>query len=267
MTIYAGPCLLTPDQSAIDDCYKTAERLAAIDKGIRFRCKLWGGGTRPDRYVEGIGGKGVDVLRNMRDDVGIRIGVEIKDGLDFEYDFMDSDASKTIGKSYTHIQGQIDDFDFYWVAARSAQNYSLLKYIKNYMPGEILIKRHPGMTVDEIIGIHDICEKIHGYKPIIVERGINTFCRTEKQRWMPDFQGMLRILQERPDIELCFDVSHSCGVKDAIFPMVRAAVSLGLKNFMLEVMNRPELSQTDKAQILSIEEFREIYDYLKKEIQ
>lgn len=242
--IYAGPCLLTPDQAAIDDCYKTAERLASIDKNIRFRCKLWGGGTRPDRYVEGIGVEGLKILNNISKK--LLVGTEIKDS--------------------NNLKELSNNLDFLWIAARSMQNYSLLEMRPRTYghENEILIKRNPGATIDEVIGIHDICRDIYGYKSIMVERGINTFCRTEKQRWTPDFSGMLRLIQERPDIELCFDPSHACGVKEHIFPMVKAAKAIGVKHYMIEVMNDPSLSQTDKNQILSIEEFKAIYKYVEK---
>lgn len=260
MKIYAGPCLLNNRQEEIDDIYKTAEALAGIDKDIRFRCKLWGGGTTPEKYKYGIGMAGLGLFSRIKESYGLKSGTEIKDSV-----FLGVDE-----KEYGQKEGKkILPVDFIWIAARSSQNYELLAITGDYvgMTGnEVLIKRHPGMTVDEIIGIHDICEKIHGYKPMLVERGINTFCRTDKQRWVPDYQGMLRILQERPDIELCFDASHSCGVKSHIFPMVKAAYALGVRNFMLECMNDPGLSQTDQAQILSIDEFKEIYNFLKSRI-
>ena len=252
MKLYCGPCLLNNRPEEIENCYKTAERLSYIDKDIRFRCKTWGGGTTPEKYVEGIGNKGFHVINNVKDTYKLKTGIEIRDSNQL------ADHPDAIDKCT----------NFIWIAARSAQNYELLCqanwYLDNSDAEEVLIKRHPGMTVDEIIGIHDICEKRHGYKPVIVERGINTFCRTDNRRWMPDFQGMLRIIQERPDIELCFDPSHACGQYEDIFPMVKAAVAIGVKNFMLEVMDDPSLSQTDKRQILNIEEFQLIYDYIKE---
>lgn len=243
--IIAGPCLLNDNQAEIYNCIETAKQLYAIDKDILFRCKLWGGGTTPDKYKPGIEEKGIDVFRKAKKDCeALSCGIEIKD---------------------SELNGHIYEFDFVWVAARSCQNYFLLESLKKYAANtKIFIKRHPGITVDEIIGIHDICRDIHGYKPVIIERGINTFCRTDKRRWMPDFQGMLRILTERPDIELMFDPSHACFVKEDIFPMVRAACALGVKHFMMEVYADSEITQTDKAHALSVKEFEDIYYYIKQ---
>jgi 3-deoxy-D-arabino-heptulosonate 7-phosphate (DAHP) synthase len=240
--IIAGPCLLNDNQAEIDNTVETARQLYAIDPEIRFRCKLWGGGTTPEKYKPGIGDAGISTMLNINKKIGLKIGTEI------QTDYQDNITC---------------NFDFSWIGARNSHNYSLLKtvaFCNGYKT--ILIKRGAGMTVDEIIGVYDICDKIHFYKPWIIERGINTFCRTDAVRWMPDFQGMLRIIQERPEINLMFDVSHATFKKEHIFPMIKAACALGVKHFMLEVYANPELTQSDKTHALSVEEFKPMYDYI-----
>jgi len=253
ITIYAGPCLLNDNQLEIEDCFKTAEFFSKLNSTprssflnkieIKFRCKLFGGGTNLKKFKPGIRQAGVKILQNVRNIFNIKIGCDISTPDEIEY---------------------LSDFDFIWIGARNSQNYNLLEALK-YLPRidkkEILIKRGPGMTIEEIIGIHDICVARYGYEPVIIERGINTFCRSEARRWMPDFQGLLRILTERFDIKLCFDPSHACGQRIDVAAMTRAAFQLGVKNFMVEVMNDPTLSQTDKDQILSTEDFEKYIYY------
>lgn len=251
MLWYAGPCLLNDTPEEIENFYKTAEEISKISKNIRYRCKMWGGGTTPEKYIDGIGDFGLNLLHSARVINGLNVGTEIKDCGQV------SDNQEKLGR-FT---------DYVWIAARASQNYELLSnlswYIKELGWKEVLIKRHPGMTIDEVIGLHDICDKIYGFKPIMVERGINTFCRTNERRWMPDFQGMLRLKQERPDIAVVFDPSHACGQADDIFPMVKAANELGVDGFMLEVYNNKELTQTDKSQAIDTKEFEKIYNYIE----
>jgi 3-deoxy-D-arabino-heptulosonate 7-phosphate (DAHP) synthase len=241
--IIAGPCLLNNNQSEIENTIETARQLYAIDPEIRFRCKLWGGGTMPDRYKPGIGHAelfkwiGAEMPR-------LECGTEVQ----------------TIEQA-AECQ---DLVNFMWIGARNSQNYGLLSEFKPFCKG-IFIKRGPGMTIDEMIGIHDICRDIHSYTPTMIERGINTFCRTPEDRYTADFDGMIRVMHERPDINLMFDPSHCCGRKEYIFPLVKAACAIGVKNFMLEVYANPTLTQTDKAQALSVAEFKIIYDYIKKQ--
>jgi 3-deoxy-7-phosphoheptulonate synthase len=244
--IIAGPCLLNDNQAEIDNCIETAMQLYAIDPAIMFRCKLFGGGTTPERYKPGIEFKGIEVFKKLWSELkGINLGTEIQ--------------------TLQHLYLGLEALDFFWIGARNCQNYGLLSELGAYINNRIaLIKRGAAITIDELIGIHDICRDIHGYKPIMIERGINTFCRTPDKRWTVDYDGMMRLLRERPDIGLMLDPSHASGSKEYIFPMVKAACAIGVKNFMLEVYANPELTQTDKAQAISIEEFKPIYEYIKK---
>lgn len=259
MKIYAGPCLVNDNQNEITDVWKTAEKLKEIDPEIGLRFKIWGGGTNPTKYLPGIGAeKGLKLLYELKN-AGYKVGTEIRD----------LDQLKTANQyfknfsEYTGIKGKLD---FIWIAARSSSNYHLIDNLTLFHQ-EIIIKRRMDMVVDEIWSIHDMIKHVtrENNNPVsICDRGIIDFTRTSENRWSPDFKGMLRTLTERKDITLIFDPAHCLGKKEWIFPMVKSAVALGVSNFMFEVMNDPSLSQTDKAQILSIEEFKEIYDYIKK---
>jgi 3-deoxy-7-phosphoheptulonate synthase len=241
--IIAGPCLLNDNQAEIDNAIDTARQLYAIDPSIYFRCKLWGGGTAPDRYKEGIGFGGLAIFKDIHKlNKGQSVGTEIQTKMQME-------NLKLIA-------------DYIWIGARNSHNYGLLHQCSEFV-GDIFIKRGPGMTIDEVIGLHDICRDIYGYKPIMIERGINTFCRTPEKRWTTDFDGMIRLTHERTDIQLMLDPSHAGGRKEYILPLVKAACAIGVRNFMLEVYANPELTQTDKTQAISIDEFKPIYDYIK----
>ena len=259
MKIYAGPCLLNDTEEEIKDVWKTAERLKEIDPEIGLRFKIWGGGTNPSKYIPGIGTeKGLKLLYDLKNE-GYKVGTEIRD-LD------QLKTANTLFKQFFENTGVKGKLDFIWIAARSSSNYHLIDNLTLFHQ-EIIIKRRMDMLVDEIWSMHDMIKHItkeNNNSVAICDRGIIDFTRTPDSRWSPDFKGMLRTLTEREDIPMIFDPAHCLGKKEWIFPMVKAAVTLGVKNFMFEVMNNPRLSQTDKQQILSIEEFREIYDYISK---
>lgn len=259
MIFYAGPCLLNDDPAEIENAYNTARALYAIDPHIRYRCKLWGGGTTPEKYMPGIGDKGIEVLGNisrMELDADLRRRAHMRCGTEIQ------SAEQLI-----QCMGQVD---YIWIGARNSQNYALLGEIgrclkkgARMLVNEVLIKRGPGMTIDEIIGLHDICRQKYGFAPVIIERGINSFTRLVEDRWLTDFDGMIRLMRCRPDIALGFDPSHAGGVRENIFPLVKAAAAIGINRFMLEVYDDPRLTRTDQAQAIGISEFRKIYDYVK----
>lgn len=251
MKIYAGPCLIQDTQESIDNAYNTAYRLAKIDKDILFRCKLWGGGFTYEKYIHGIGKDGIWHLKSLKKDTSLKIGIEVR--------------------TFYEMAVIFDICDYIWIGARNSQNYSLLKGLGDFMKSfgknmPIMIKRSPGMAYEEVYGIHDICEKEYGFKPVIVERGVNSFAKIlPNTRWLTDFNCMVKLIQERPDIELCYDPSHACGNSKMIFPLVKATYAIGVRNFMFEVYDKPDITQTDKAQALSTEGFKVIYDYLTME--
>jgi 3-deoxy-D-arabino-heptulosonate 7-phosphate (DAHP) synthase len=259
MKFYAGPCLVNDNKNEIEDVWKTAEKLKKIDPNIGLRFKIWGGGTSPSNYVAGIGAeKGLKLLYDLKN-AGYKVGTEIRD----------LDQLKTTNhyfKKFYEETGVKGKLDFIWIASRSSSNYHLIDNLTLFHQ-EIIVKRRMDMTIEEIWAVHDMIKHItkDNKNPVtICDRGIIDFTRASDSRWSPDFKGMLKTLSERKDIKLIFDPAHCVGKKDWIFPLVKAAASLGVKNFMFEVMNDPFLSQTDKAQILSVGEFEEIYNYIQK---
>jgi 3-deoxy-7-phosphoheptulonate synthase len=238
--IFAGPCSYL-DISQKQEIIDTATQLKKIkvdnDIDIRFRAKIYCGGTSPVKWFAGIEDEGIPTLEEINKYL-MPVGTEVQ---------TPDHANKCCNLSYI------------WVGARNCQNYGLLKAIKRF-PGDILIKRNPGMTIDEMIGLSDIMEQVHERKVYMIERGINTFDRTAESRWSVDLKGAIRLGHERPDIfeRLIVDLSHSTGKKEHIYDTYAAFQAIGVKHYMIEVMANPELSETDKDQILSTEEFKNL---------
>ena len=239
--IFAGNCLYV-DESDSDSVYDTAQSLLdfALETNIEtlFRCKLFGGGTSPNKYQAGIGSKGIRTLREINE--FIPTGTEVH--------------------NLNHIGHAIlSGLDYIWVGARNCQNYSLLEDLKAF-EGMILIKRSPGMTIDELIGLYDICKDIHKLNDVyMVERGINTFDRLDWSRWSPDLKGVIRLKHQRPEIfeRLVVDCSHSVGEKLFIDDTYKAFKAIGVEHFMFECTIDGK-SKTDSNHMLSVDELKEI---------
>lgn len=232
--IIAGPCSwIEPSQEkSIKDTAGALLNLSVNNNlEIWFRCKLWLGGTTPEKFAVGVEEAGLPSLHKIEEIMPT--GTEIQTPYQMDY---------CRGLSYI------------WVGARSSQNYGLLKYACLF-PGNVLVKRHPGMTLDEIIGVYDICEQIYKKKIYIIERGINTFDRKPESRWTPDFKGIIQLKQLRPDIfERTFvDVSHSVSDKAYIPDVYNAFKAIGVENYMVECTIDGK-SKTDCGQVMSIDE-------------
>ena len=241
--IFAGNCLYIDDTGMnsgndTEDILKTAESLKGV--ATHFRVKLWGGGTRVDKYFSGVGYCGLNALEKINDEI-MPVGTECQ--------------------ITGHIHMSLDSCDYIWVGARNAQNYGLLEEIASCIDNEmVLIKRGSDMTIDDTIGLYDICKKIYKIKELyIVERGISTFDRLPTSRWSPDLKGVIRIKHERPDIfkNLVVDCSHSVGDSNWIHDTYRAFKAIGIQHFMFECTHDGK-SRTDKNHMLSTAQLKEI---------
>lgn len=226
--IIAGPCLyseLKQKKEIIDTAYALQ---GIVDF---FRCKVFGGGTSVEKYKEGVGVAGIQDLLYIQDNI-LPVGTEI------------------------HVPGQItlcSDFSYLWVGARNVQNYSLLRILCDNYDRTIMLKRGPGMGIQDIINLYDIVRVKHKKRSWIIERGIQTFDKREDSRWSPDLKGVLILKQERPDIfeSLIIDCSHSVGRKDLIKDTYKAFKAVGCRHFMFECTKSGK-SHTDKNSMLSV---------------
>ncbi len=242
--IVAGPCLINDDPWEIENAYQTAEELKKIDPEIMFRAKIWGGGLTPEIYFPGIEEKGIHILGSIKDHIGMSVGTEIQ---------CESRLPKVAG------------LDFIWLPARAMQVYGFLQVVGQHAHffKRVMVKRHYASTMDEAWGIHDICAQRHGFKPVLIERGVTTVDAHGWEKWIPDFRFMAATLRERQDIDLMFDPSHASGNAANIVPFVIAAAAIGVKHYMIEVYSDPKLTQSDQGQAIGIEEFKRLYDIIK----
>lgn len=225
--IIAGYCLFD-NMSRTNSLYRTAGLLKGIVDG--FRCKLWGGGTTPEKYMGGVGEKGLPVLQYINDNI-MPAGTEVQTPEHVVF---------SVGLSYI------------WVGARNSQNYGLLKSLRNY-EGDVFIKRGAGMLIDEVYGIYDIMKDKYNKEVYIIERGINTFDRIDKARWTIDLRSLLRIKNERKDIfsRLMVDCSHGAGDRNYINDIYKATKVIGIKHHMFECYDDISNTQTDKEQAIT----------------
>lgn len=232
--IIAGPCSYI-DNSDEHEILKTAEALKGVSD--YFRCKIFLGGTRPDRYVKGIEYEGIATLKKINDSI-MPVMTEVQ--------------------TNEHVEKCRSSIDSIWIGARNSQNYSLLGMVSQW-DGDIFLKRGSSMTVEETCGIFDIMKVIHQKIPYVIERGINTFDRQHDSRWSPDLKGVVEIKIRRPDIfdNLVIDCSHSVGRSDYIKDVYNAFKAIGCRHFMFECTYSGQ-SKTDQGHMLSVDQLKKI---------
>jgi 3-deoxy-D-arabino-heptulosonate 7-phosphate (DAHP) synthase len=235
--IFAGPCLFT-DLSESQEIFDTAKALHNIGVDY-FRCKLWGGGTTPEKYFDGVGEDGLDTFFKIRE--FMKVGTEIQTPTQFECSWQ-----------YDN-NGILIPFDYIWIGARNSWNYGLRKEIKEYKIPWIL-KRAPNMSIEKLCGAHDI-----DHPTWVMERGVDALYQPDNAPFMPDLKGVIRMKHERPDIfdKIIVDCSHSIFIKNCVADVYKAFKSVGVRHFMFECTLSGK-SKTDQGHMLSVKELEDI---------
>lgn len=228
--IIAGPCLYAND-SDTNRVFSTALELRKRGLADKFRCKLWGGGTRLDRYFPGIGKDGIDLLVKISEFIRVMTEVQTPEHVDM-------------------VSGVCE---YIWVGARNCNNYGLLEHIKKVgIP--FIIKRGLSMKYQEMVDIFDM------FRPdYVIDRGVIGYDTSDDSRWITDIKSIIRLKHERQDIfeKLIIDCSHSAGNTMYICDIFNALRSIGCDKFMFECTIDGE-SMTDKAQMLTCDELLQI---------
>src|SRR3954463_8473490 len=226
MTI-AGPCTVESREVMLD-----AAR-AVKDAGAQL---LRGGGSQPRTSpysFQGLGGEGLRLLQEAKDETGLPIVTELMDARDLE----------AVAEVADVIQ----------LGARNMQNYTLLTEIgRSGIP--VLIKRGLSSTIEELLMAAEYVLKEGNEAVMLCERGIRTF--ESAYRFTLDLMA-IPVLKEQTHLPVVVDPSHAAGRRDWVLPMSLAAAAAGADGIIVEVHPEPDAAICDGPQQIIAETFPE----------
>jgi len=153
--------------------------------------------------------------------------------------------------------------DVFQIGARNMQNYNLLEAIgKSKKP--VILKRHPGASLRDLLGAAEWLLFYGCQSLMICERGIAVpYTHDINARWLLDIQ-IVPAIKRITKIPIILDVSHSSGTRAFVPNLTTAAAGSGADGVMIEVHQDPEMSQSDKDQIIDLETFNQLTEKVKK---
>ena len=226
--IIAGPCAVeTPEQTM-----EIAEIVAST--GVKlFRGGAFKPRTSPYSF-QGHGEKGLKILADVRDALGLKIVTEV----------MDAETADMV-EAYT---------DILQIGARNMQNFSLLRRIgQSRKP--VMLKRGMSATLEEFLLAAEYIMAEGNYNVIMCERGVRTFA--DHTRNTLDL-SIVPAVQYRSHLPIIVDPSHGTGKRHKVSPMARAAAAAGADGIMVEVHNHPEKAWSDGPQALLPDMFKQL---------
>ena len=233
--IIAGPCVVE-NQEQIN---LIASKLANI--GIKF---LRGGTFKPrtsPNSFQGLEDEGVKML----------------------YDAARANNMFTVTEilEATQLERNLDFIDIVQIGSRNMNSFGLLKSVGKLTANTnkfVLLKRGFAATVNEFLLASDYILQAGNSNIILCLRGIRTFEQIDSSfRFTPDLASILE-LQEKTNLPIIFDPSHSSGNSKYIVPISNAALQLGANGLIIETHNEPTNSKVDANQAITPDEMLKI---------
>lgn len=223
--VIAGPCSVEGDN--LIEIARSVKKSGAT----MLRGGAWKPRTSPYSN-QGMGERGLALLREAADECDMPIVTEIMDVRDIE----------TFEKYNVEVCQ---------IGARNMQNFSLLKEIgKTSMA--VLLKRGMCATIDELLMAAEYIMSGGNENVALCERGIRTF--ETKTRNTFDLSA-IPVLKELSHLPIIADPSHATGYTRYVTPMALAATAAGAHGLEIEVHNNPSCAWSDGAQALTPEQF------------
>lgn len=223
--IIAGPCSVENEEQTLT----TARRVKAA--GAHF---LRGGVFKPRSSpysFQGLGLKGLKILRLAKEETGLPVVSEVLDPRD--------------------VGWMMEYVDILQVGARNMQNFSLLKEIgKSGHP--VILKRGMNSTIQEWLLCAEYVLAEGNPQVILCERGIRTF---EKYTRNTLDLAAIAAVKELSHLPVIVDPSHAAGKASLVPRLSLAAVAAGTDGLMIEVHIQPEKALSDGEQSLTPAEF------------
>jgi 3-deoxy-7-phosphoheptulonate synthase len=216
----AGPCAVEGYEILDEIAGKVRAAGANILRGGAFKPR-----TSPYSF-QGLGEKGLKILRDVGDKHGMPVLTEIMDPRQVE-----------LVNKYG---------DMFQIGARNMQNFDLLKEVGQTRK-PVLLKRGMSATVKDLLMSAEYILSGGNKDVVLCERGIRSF--EDSTRNMLDLSAVPNV-KGQSHLPIIVDPSHATGRPDLIPSMARAAVAASADGVHIEVHSCPEKALSDGAQAL-----------------
>ena len=231
--VITGPCSVESE----GQIRKSAELLVGLGL-TTLRAGAYKPRTSPYTF-QGLGLEGLKLLAKIREEYGLNIITEAKDA--------------------THIDSVIEYADIVQIGAKAMYDQGILKKAaKANKP--VLLKRGFGSTLQEFVQAAEFLLSGGNEHVILCERGIRTF--ETKTRFTLDLCGVA-YLKQHVNLPVVVDPSHAMGYSYGVPDLARAATAMGVDGLLIETHPDPRTAQSDGAQQLDHDTFKDLYHSLK----
>lgn len=227
--VIAGPCSAESKEQVMS----TASLLAASGKVDLFRAGIWKPRSRPDSF-EGVGTAGLPWLRQVKDEFGLPIAVEVAN-------------ERHVYEALKH------GIDALWIGARTTVNPFALQEIASALRGAdvtVFVKNPVNPDLELWIGAIERINKAGITRIGAIHRGFSSWEKSAFRN-QPRWQIPVELRQRIPDVPMICDPSHMGGDRSFIADLSQKAMDLNYDGLMIETHINPDAALSDRKQQLT----------------
>lgn len=238
--IISGPC----GAESYQQLTETARQLKALNRVSLMRAGVWKPRTRPNSF-EGKGEEALKWLRDVRDEFGFKVTVEVANAQHTE-----------MALNY--------GIDVLWIGARTTVSPFSVQEVADVLKGvdiPVMVKNPVHADLQLWIGA---IERIYssGIKKIAaVHRGFY-FAGKTKYRNKPYWQIPIDLRTQFPNLPVICDPSHISGNRELLLPVSQRAMDLGFDGLMIESHHKPDTALSDSKQQITPSALGDLLDML-----
>ncbi|HEX3370707.1 MAG TPA: 3-deoxy-7-phosphoheptulonate synthase [Candidatus Cybelea sp.] len=234
ITICAGPCGVESEEQLEQAARAVAAAGANVLRGGAYKPR-----TSPYSF-QGLGEKGLKMLREAGDRHGLGVVTEVLDPRDVE---------------------KVANYaDMLQIGTRNMQNFPLLREV-GATRKPVLLKRGLSATVQEWLLAAEYVMLGGNENVVLCERGVRSFDAATRN--LLDI-SVVPLLEEMTHLPVIVDPSHAVGIARLVPPIAIASIAAGAHGLLIEVHPDPPNALSDGAQSLDCEQFDQLMRKLER---
>lgn len=242
MLLIAGPCSAETEEQVLS----TANALASIGVKI-FRAGIWKPRTKPGGF-EGVGERGLDWLRKVKESTGMLIATEVA--------------------TRSHVEEAVKaGIDVLWIGARTSANPFAMQEIADAISDNgaadkpVLVKNPVNPDLELWIGALQRLYNAGIRRLGAIHRGFSSY-GAHIYRNMPEWHIPIELRLRYSALPIIVDPSHIGGRSDLIAPLSQQALDMGFNGLMVESHCNPQGAWSDASQQVTPRELGDIVNHL-----
>ncbi len=233
VVVIAGPCAVEGREQLFETAKIVQECGVRVIRGGAFKPR-----TSPHDF-QGLGREGLQLLRAVREQLGLFVVTEVMNVADLE--------------------AVLEVADCLQIGARNMQNFGLLSAVGQTQT-PVMLKRGMSALMDDLLKAAEYVMLEGNQQVILCERGIRTF--ELATRFTLDISA-IPVTRDLSHLPILVDPSHAAGDDRYVPALSKAAIAAGADGLFVEVHYRPERALCDGPQAMPPDAFRQLMTELR----